>query len=177
MSKVPEIAPTTEESVKDLIEKHRVCYEWCNEYDMVNDVRTPIGYSLRLYGRNIKHEVDGGCETEPVPGCPVCRKTYRDLVCVARWILPTEKRESQYKIDPFDSAFHFAPRRGWREEILVSIQILHRVDPSRPKDECESRCLNEMCANLKKLGVLEGRVNHHLGEHRGNSSDSAKHAA
>ena len=102
----PESASPKEASVKDLIEKHRVCYEWCNEYDMVNEVRTSIGYSLRLYGCNIKHEVDGGCETEPVPGCPVCRKTYDDLVCVARWIVPTQKRESQYKIEPFDSAFH-----------------------------------------------------------------------
>lgn len=177
MNTLPEIAPLTEESVTDLIERHHVCYEWCNEYDMVNDVRTPIGYSLRLYGGNVKHEIDGGCKTEPVPGCPVCRQTYGDLLCVARWILPKEKRESQYKIEPFDFAFHFAPRRSWRKEIVVTIQILHRVDLSRPKDECESRCLNEMCANLKRLGVLEGRVNHHIGEHCGSSSDGAKHAA
>ena len=173
----PESASAKEASVKDLIEKHRVCYEWCNEYDMVNDVRTSIGYSLRLYGCNIKHEVDGGCETEPVPGCPVCRKTYDDLVCVARWILPTEKRESQYKIEPFDSAFHFAPRRGLREEIVVSIQIVHREDPGLPKDECEGRCLNEMCANLKRLGVLEGSVNHHFGEHREDSHHGSTQVA
>ena len=176
MNILPEIAPPTEESVKYLIEKHHVCYEWCNEYDMVNDVRTPIGYSLRLYGANVKHEVDGGCETEPVPGCSVCRKTYHDLLCVARWVLPKENRESQYKIEPFDYSFHFAPKRSLREEIVVTIQILHRFDLSRPKDECESRCLNEMCANLKKLGVLEGRVNREFGEHRGNFSDGAKHA-
>ena len=173
----PESASAKEASVKDLIEKHRVCYEWCNEYDMVNDVRTSIGYSLRLYGCNIKHEVDGGCETEPVPGCPVCRKTYDDLVCVARWILPTEKRESQYKIEPFDSAFHFAPRRGLREEIVVSIQIVHRGDPGLPKDECEGRCLNGMCANLKRLGVLEGSVNHHFGEHREDSHHGSTQVA
>jgi|CXWL01.1.fsa_nt_gi hypothetical protein len=176
MNKIPEIASLNEESVKDLIEMHRVCYEWSNEYEMVNGVRTATGYSLRLYGDNVEHKADDA-ESVPVPGCPVCRKTYNDILCVAHWILPRDRRESIYEIEPFDFAFHFAPNRSWREEIVVTIHILHRIDITQPKDECENRCLAEMTASLKKLGVLEGRVNREFGEHRGSFSDGAKHAA
>lgn len=176
MNKVPEIASLNEESIKDLIEMHRVCYEWSNEYEMVNGVRTATGYSLRLYGDNLVHKADDA-EFVPVPGCPLCRKTYNDLLCIARWILPKDKRESKYEIEPFDFAFHIAPNRSWREEIVVTIKILHRVDITQPKDECESRCLAEMTANLKKLGVLEGRVNRDFGKHSENPSAAAKRAA
>lgn len=163
MSTAPSIAPQTEEAIKNIVEKHRVCYEWSNDYEMVNGVRTPIDYSLRLYGSNIEH--DGGIDSgmHPVPGCAVCRKTYCDLLSVANWIMPKDKRDSQYKIEPFDNAFHFAPKRNWREEIVAAIQILHRDDLSRPQDECEILCLKEMCSNLKKVGVLEGRVNREFG--------------
>lgn len=173
MNKIPEFAPPTEELVKDLIEKHRVCYEWSNEYEIVNGVRIATGYSLRLYGENADHRAD---ETVPVPGCPVCRKTYDDILCIARWILPKDERESKYEIERFDFAFHCAPNRSWRQEIVVTIQILHRVDITQPKDECENRCLAEMIANLKKLGVLEGRVNRDFGKHRENPSAGAKQA-
>lgn len=176
MNTLPEIVSLSEESVRDLIEMHRVCYEWSNEYEMVNGVRTATGYSLRLYGDNVEHKADDA-ESVLVPGCPVCRKTYNDLLCVAHWILPKEKRESVYKIEPFDSAFHFAPNRSWREEIVLTIQILHRDDITRPKDECENRCLAEMSARLKKLGVLEGRVNRDFGKQRGNLPAKVSHPA
>lgn len=173
MNKISESAPLTEELVKDLIEKHRVCYEWRNEYEMVNGVRIATGYSLRLYGENANHRA-GDAETVPVPGCPVCRKTYNDICRIARWILPKDERESKYEIEGFDFAFHCAPNRSWRQEIVVTILILHRIDITQPKDECESRCLAEMTANLKKLGVLEGRVNREFGKHRENPTAAAK---
>ncbi|MBK9214692.1 MAG: hypothetical protein IPM59_03710 [Chloracidobacterium sp.] len=158
-------APQTEEAIKDIVEKHRVCYEWSNDHEMVNSVRIPTGYSLRLYGSNDEHDAGIDSGTHPIPGCAACRKTYFDLLSVAKWIMPKEKRETQYKIEPFDNAFHFAPKRNWREEIVVAIQLLHRDDVSRPQDECEILCLKEMCSKLQKIGVLEGRVNREFGRH------------
>jgi hypothetical protein len=87
------------------------------------------------------------------------------LRLVAKRILPKDLRKSRYKIEPFDYAFHIAPKaRNCREEIVVTIQILHRFNPNLPADECESLCLKEMCGRLKELGVLEGRVKSGYGE-------------
>jgi hypothetical protein len=159
--------PTEEESVRNLIAARRVCFERWNEFEMVNGVRTHVGYSLRLCGENDERTDDdnprgGG---HPVPGCACCRATYDDLRRVAKWILPKTKRASQYKIESFDYAFHIAPKaRNYREEIVVTIQILHCCNPNLPADEGESLSLKEMCGELKNLGVLEGRVSGDFGE-------------
>lgn len=147
--------PVTAEEIKNLIEEHRVCFESWYEYAMVGDIRCHIGYALRLSGINNPETSE-----HAVPGCLYCQQTYADLLCIAKWILPPDNRASQYKIEPFDSSFHIANTRGHREEIVVTIQVLHRDDPDRPADECELRCLNEMRERLKKFGVMEGRVNH-----------------
>jgi hypothetical protein len=163
MDAPPETPPDSEEFVRNAIEIHRVCYERWNEFEMVNGVRTHTGYSLRLCGIN-RHDGDGS-GGHPVPGCPICRDTYDDLRRVAGWILPKDVRKSRYKIEPFDYALHIAPKaRGYREEIVVTIQILHRFNPYFPADECESLCLKEMCGKLKEFGVLEGRVKSGCGE-------------
>lgn len=166
MDAPPETPPDSEEFVRNAIAKHRVSYERWNEFEMVNGVRTHTGYGLRLCGVN-RH--DGterdGSGGHPVPGCAICRSTYDDLRRVAEWILPKDVRKSRYKIEPFDYAFHIAPKaRGFREEIVVTIQILHRFNPNLPADECESLCLKEMCGKLKEFGVLEGRVKSQYGE-------------
>lgn len=150
-----EPAVVTEAEIRNLIKTHRVCFESWYEYAMVEGVRTHVGYALRLSGVN-KHE-NGD---HSVPGCSYCRQTYADLCCIARWILPPNDRPSQYRIEPYDASFHIAPNaRSHREEIVVTIQVLHRDEPNHPADECEMRCLKEMGEKLKKLGVMEGRVN------------------
>lgn len=146
--------PATAENIKNLIEKHRVCFESWYEYAMVEGVRTHTGFALRLSGINI-HETN----EHPVPGCDLCRQTYTDLCRIARCILPPDDRASRYRIEPYDSSLHFAKTRGHREEVVVTIQVLHRDETDRAADECELRCLKEMREKLKELGVLEGRVN------------------
>ena len=148
-----------EDSVERLIVKHRVCYERWKDYEMVKDVRIHSGYSLCLYGANVRHTGDFGL-AHPVPGCAVCRATYSDLVRIARAVLPTDARESQYKIEPFDFAFHIAPQsRRRREEIVATIHISPKAAADLPSSECQYSCLTEMCRKLKEFGVLEGRVN------------------
>lgn len=150
-----EPAALTDEDISILIKDHSVCFETWYEYAMVDGVRTHVGYALRLSGVN-KHE-NGD---HSVPGCSYCRQTYADLCRIGRWILPPDDRASQYRIEPFDASFHIAPNaRAHREEVVVTIQVLHRDDPNRPADECEKRCLNEMREKLKDFGVMEGRVN------------------
>ena len=92
-----------------------------------------------------------------VPGCPHCRFTYDELRKIAEWITLTEQQDCRFEIEPFDRAWHIAPRQRWsRNEITVNVKILHRHDVDAPLDDSQERCLKELRANLKKLGVREG---------------------
>jgi hypothetical protein len=52
---------------------------------------------------------------------------------------------------------HIAPhKRKSRNEVVVTIHIMHRHDFNRPVDDCEDRCLKEMRGSLAQLGVKEG---------------------
>lgn len=157
MNALPEIAPLTEELVRRLIEKHLVCYEYWREFAIIGGVRTHVGYSLRLCGINDCDRARPG--GHPVPGCQFCRQTYGDLRRIAEWIIPQEKQFAQLKIDRFDHAFHIAPKeRKHREEIVVTIEILHNSEDDCPAGEGEDECLRKLRDKLKKLGVAENRV-------------------
>lgn len=149
--------PITPEYVKSLIEKHRVCYEVWREYAMVGEKRIQIGYDLQLCGVN-KHDGDNHGGQPPVPGCAHCRRTFNDLRLIAEWIVPKDERKTIFKIQPFDRSLHVAPRqRRSRNEVVLTIELLHRHDINSPADDCEDKCLKEMKTKLAELEVLEGR--------------------
>lgn len=151
-----ENAPPTKEELRELIRRHRVCYEVWPEWSVPAGVRTQVGYELRICGVN-----EHGGEQEgshPVPGCRHCRRTFEDLRRIALWILPRGERASRYEVGHFDHALHLAQRgRSLRKEVVAGIKVLHRHEVNAPLDECEQRCLKEMRGRLKDLGVLEGR--------------------
>jgi hypothetical protein len=41
----------------------------------------------------------------------------------------------------------------------MNIEIEHGNGSRDPQSACEKLCLKEMCANLRSLGALEGRLN------------------
>ena len=148
-------APVTPELLRELVRRHRVCYEVWPEWASVWGARTQIGYRLELCGAGEHGEARGG--ERPVPGCWRCRRTYDDMRKIAEWVMPREGRPSRYEIEPFDRAWHVAPKqRGSRNEVVLAVKILHRGDVNRPVDECEQQCLGEMRARLAGLGVAEG---------------------
>jgi hypothetical protein len=68
-----------------------------------------------------------------------------------------EQPDCRFQIEPFDRAWHIAPRQRWsRKEIIVAIKILHSHNVDGPVDDLQERCLNELRAELKKFGVREG---------------------
>jgi hypothetical protein len=168
MNASPEtVASAGEKLIRAFVIKRRACFERWNEFEMVNGIRTHTGYCLRLCGINERIGDERAAGGHHVPGCAFCRRTYGDLRRIAKWILPKDARKSEYKIEPFDYAFHIAPpARGFREEIVVTIQIPRRYNPRLPADECENQYLKEMCGRLKDLGVLEGRVKDGCGKTR-----------
>ena len=92
------------ERLKDLVERHQVCYEVWPEELMITE-RTKVGFLVELNG------VHGEGAEHVVPGCKHCYSTFEDLRQIAEWIMPAEERASYYDIQPFDNALREAPRR------------------------------------------------------------------
>lgn len=141
------------ERLRQIVEKHQICYEVWPERSVAGGRKIVIGFELQLCGTN--SHVAAKCG-QPVPGCKYCSETYEDLRQIADWILPKEERPSRYEISAFDRALHIAPRqRRSRAEVVLTVHILHRSDFNREVDDCENRCLKEMRQRLSQLGIRQ----------------------
>ena len=144
---------TQEETIiqlKDLIQRHRVCYEVWPETLATRKGLVKVGFDLELDG---VHEHPG---SGALPGCQHCREVFEDLQRIAEWIMPKEERPTTYEIQRFDHAFHYATKRKLRREVSLTIKIIHRHGYDQPVDDCEQMCLKEMRRKLSELGVHEG---------------------
>lgn len=142
------------ERLREIVEQHQVCYEVWPEWYMKDGIKIQIGFELQLCG--INHEDQPGSSHHAIPGCPICFKTYSELLEIAKWVLPVDERPTRSKIQAFDHALHIASaKRFRRREVVVTIVIMHRSDFNRPVDDCEHRCLKEMRQRLSQLGIHE----------------------
>ncbi len=89
----------------------------------------------------------------PLPGCEHCRKVWHALKAVAAWIIPREKRDSDYDISAFDQSIHYSAARKFRSDVSLRIGIRHRSGFDREVDACEVRCLREMTKRLAEIGA------------------------
>jgi hypothetical protein len=145
---------TVSETLQSLVLRHQVSYEVWPEWSGCGGRAKRIGYYVSICGINDGVNCIGG---HHVPGCPHCALTYDHLRKIAECITVIEQQDSRFEIGPFDRAWHIAPRqRSSRNEIIVTIKILHSHNIDSPAGESQERCLNELRANLKKLGVREG---------------------
>jgi len=109
-----------------------------------------VGYELVLSGLHARGS------HPPRPGCHLCKDVYKDLRRIAQWILPNEHRPSFYEIEPHRPAIRATRKRKLREEVTLSIRILHRDHYQDPIDDCEARCLVEMEGRLKQIRACRG---------------------
>lgn len=70
--------------------------------------------------------------------------------------MPKEHRASFYEIEPYRPVIRATRKRKLREEVTLSVKILHRDHYEDPIDKCETRCLVEMEERLKQIGASEG---------------------
>jgi hypothetical protein len=146
--------PTIPEALQDVVLRHRVCYEVWPEWSGCGGRARRIGYCVNICG--VMDGVD--CvRGHHVPGCAHCGLTYDEIRKIAELLTLKEHSDCRFKIEPFDRAWHIAPRQRWsRNEIIVNIKILHSHNVDGSVDESQERCLNELRVELKKLGVREG---------------------
>ena len=144
----------TSEDIADIIDKYQVRYEWWREYEMVQGIRVHTGYALRVSGSNPAQPASDGDVVHPVPGCSICRRTFGDLLRLARY-LTSQGRGAGFTIDPYDASFHVTPTaRGCREEVVATIHIFPHESRYLEAGDNEARCLNEL---LNKMKVLVAR--------------------
>lgn len=144
------------ERLREIARRHQVCCEVWPERSVLEGRRIQIGFELQLCGVN-SHAAEVEGSSHPVPGCAQCLRTYQDIRQVAEWILPNKTQPTRYEIQAFDHSIHIAPhKRKSRNEVVVTIHIMHRHDFNRAVDECEDRCLKEMQLRLRDLGIVEG---------------------
>ena len=86
------------EALRELVERFRVCWEALPNYYYVEKEKRQIGFILELAGTH-----EAGVE-HPLPGCPHCHHVRLALQAIANWIIPKEKRDSDYDIAPKESA-------------------------------------------------------------------------
>lgn len=144
---VDERNPTTEE-LQRLVQDHKVCWQvWPLRHVKPEGGMRAIGYQLELLGTH--HDP----EHTPDPGCNECVKVYDALKRIAGAILPSEERDSVYRVQIFDHKMRFSTRRGFRKDVQLVIAIQHRTGLTDPVDACEIRCLREMEQELIRLGA------------------------
>ena len=141
---------SVETELRELVDRHRVCFDILNEYMYINHVQQQIGFCVELIGTHqegVKH---------PEPGCEHCRDVYRALDRIGSWITPKEVRPSYYKIQPFDGAIRYEAAHKNRPDVMLRIKILHRTDGFAAVDACEIQCLKEMKGKLLEIGAQKG---------------------
>ena len=146
--------PTVPEALQNVVLRHQVCYEVWPEWSGCRGRARRIGYCVTLCGVNNRVDCVRG---HHVPGCPHCGFTYDELRKIAEWITLTDQQDCRFEVGSYDRAWHIAPRQRWsRNEITVNVKILHRHEVDAPLGDFQERCLKELRAKLKKLGVREG---------------------
>ena len=145
---------TVTEALQAVVLRHQVSYEVWPEWSGCGGRARRIGYCVSICGVNDRVDCVRG---HHVPGCPHCGLTYDEIRKIAEWITLKEQLDCRFQIEPFDRAWHIAPRQRWsRNEIIVNIKILHRHDVDAPLDDSQEGSLKEMRTILRKLGVREG---------------------
>jgi len=137
---------SSEQELKALITKYRICWSTYPEKAFVDGTLRQIGFRLELYGTHPPDVVHAD------PGCVHCQDVWSALKRVANSITPPNDRDSEYEIETFDDSIHYSKLRKNRPDVEFHIQIIHKSGFG-PVDECENRCLNEMTAKLEQLGA------------------------
>ncbi|MGZ5433024.1 MAG: hypothetical protein ACXWH7_08860 [Thermoanaerobaculia bacterium] len=138
----------TSDEIKDLVQRHKVCFESYPIWHVPHGGgKVAIGYELDLIGTHDQPQppaTTGGDEYTPVR---------RALLAIAAAILPPNDGAGCYAMEPFEAAIHFSPRRKMREDVILVIDIVDRNQFDLPIDASEMRCLREMKEKLKELGA------------------------
>lgn len=103
--------------IRKLLKEHDACFEILPMYDLIDGkiVRTGTEFDLCA-------APDHGSR-HMCPGCPECRQTYHLLEQAANQAIAATATGCREVIQAYDSALHMSPRRRFRPEVVLAIQI------------------------------------------------------
>jgi hypothetical protein len=136
------------EALAEFVRHHRVHYDVVPEAVVGPKGRTTVGFELRLFAVHEKG-------AHAVPGCSKCTALVDPLRELARCLMPSEERPTLIAIEPFGRALYDSTTVPGADEVALSVRLTHRGEYHRAVDACEERCLKEMRARLKALGIAE----------------------
>ncbi len=110
--------------------------------------RVKVGFQINLWAVHSKG-------ARALPGCPKCWDLVEDLRRIAEEVVPPDDRPSRTELTPFRPALYESRVVPDADEVSVTIRLIHRDGYDRPVDACEERCLKEIRARLRALGIRE----------------------
>lgn len=110
--------------------------------------RVKVGFQVRLWAVHEKG-------ARALPGCPRCWDLVEELRRIADQVVPSEERPSRTELAPFRPALYDSRVVPAADEVSITIRLIHRDGYDRPIDACEERCLKEIRAHLRALGITE----------------------
>lgn len=141
--------PTQNRQLHLLVRDHQVVYEVHPNLNYTQGEAREIGFDVVLYGTHVQpfHPPD--------PGCDECAKVWRDLVKIAKAVIPPDDPESRSTIPPFDQLLHESRARKFRYDVELTIEVRHRKHFLDPADASESHTVKAIVNALKALGAQE----------------------
>ncbi len=134
--------------LSEIARVRQVYFEVEPEIVLRGSERVKVGFQVHLWGVHPKG-------ARAFPGCPKCWDMLEDLRLIAQEVVPAEDRPSRTELVPFRPALYDSRVVPGADEVSVTIRLIHREGYDRPVDACEERCLREIRARLRALGVRE----------------------
>ncbi len=125
--------------LRELIERHQVCYEVWPEWAIVDGRRVQVGFELDL------------CAAAPRDDPDPSR--FDNLKELADSVLSAAPVKADFAILPFDNSIHESPRRGFRPEVVLGVHIAHQHGEDHEVDAIEQQFLHDVERRLRELGV------------------------
>ncbi len=133
-----------EEELRERVRRHRICWYTRPEHQVREAKRRQVGFRLGLLG---SQDWPG---THPITSSAEFWNLYRGLHELARWLLPQVNDEGDLQISVFDASL---TSTGHRQDVIVTIKIIHRQGFDHPVEAGELRYLADMEEKLLRLGV------------------------
>ena len=139
---------TGDAALRELARSRHIHFEVEPEISFRGSERVKVGFDVRLWAVH-------GKGARALPGCPKCWDLVDDLRRIAEAVVPTGERASRTELEPFRPALYESRVVPGADEVSVTIRLIHRNGYDRPVDACEERCLKEIRARMRALGIPE----------------------
>ena len=136
------------EQLRDSARRHHVHFEVQPELILERDVRTQVGFQVRVWTVHDKG-------SHAMPGCVKCQELLAELDRIVQWAIPAEDRLTRVEIERPGAALYDSSEVPGADEVALNIRLTHREAYASPVDPCERRCLQQIRQRLRWLGIPE----------------------